>query len=151
MPCRFKLLWIGRNHLRFKDEVIFPLGAWLPKQTPLWTAPKKTQLPLKFPISPLTPGRIFPCEVILLIEYLLPTPRHEHSFWVRSVNCLSRAHKVESKLQLSQLLFYFPLQASISSHIRRLGAISEVPMRCTLYSALPNRPAADPWHLDKED
>lgn len=149
MPCRCKLLWIGRNHLRFKDEVIFPLGAWLPKQTLLWAPPKKMQLPLKFPISSLTPGIIFPCEVILLIEYLLPAPRRECSFWVRSVNCLSRAHKVESKLQLSQLLLYFPLQASISSHTRGLGAVSEVLMRCAVYSALPCRPAADSWLLDK--
>lgn len=151
MPCRCKLLWIGRNHLRFQDEVIFPLGAWLPKQTLLWTPPKKTQLPLKFPISSLTPGIIFPCEVILLIEYLLPSPQCECSFWVRSVNCLSHAHKVESKLQLSQLLLYFPLQASISSHIQGLGAISEVLMRCALCSALPYRPAADSWLLDKGD
>lgn len=120
MPCRCKLLWIGRNHLRFKDEVIFPLGAWLPKQTLHWTPPQKMQLPLKFHISYLTPGRIFPCEVILLIEYLPPTPWRECCFWVSSVNCLSPVHKVESKLRLSLLLLYFPLQASISSHIRRL-------------------------------
>lgn len=149
MPCRCTLLGIGRNHLRFKDEVIFPLGAWLPKQSLLWLTPKKMQLPLKFPISSLTPGIIFPCEVILLIEYLLPTPQHECSFWVRSVNCLSHAHKVESKLQLSQLLSYFPLQASILSHIQRLRAISEVLMRCALYSALPYRLDADSWFLDK--
>lgn len=120
MPCRCKLLWIGRNHLRFKDEVIFLLGAWLPKQTVHWSPPKKMQLPLKFPISSLTPGRIFLSEVILLIEYLPPTPWCECCFWVSSVNCLSPVHKVESKLQLSLLLLYFPLQASISSHIRRL-------------------------------
>lgn len=120
MPCRCKLLWIGRNHLRFKDEVIFPLGTWLPKQTLHWTPPKKMQLPLNFHISYLTPGRIFPCEVILLIEYLPPTPWRERCFWVGSVNCHSPVHKVESKLQLSLLLLYFPSQASISSHKRSL-------------------------------
>lgn len=139
MPCRCKLLWIGRNHLRFKDEVIFLLGAWLPKQTLHWTPPKKMQLPLKLHFPYLTPGRIFSCEVIFLIEYLPPTPWREHSFWVSGVNCLSPVHKVESKLQLSLLLLHFPLQASISSHIRRLQAITDVPARWTLYLALPNR------------
>lgn len=120
MPCRCKLLWIGRNHLRFKDEVIFPLGAWLPKQNLHWTPSKKMQLPVKFHISYLTPGRIFPCEVILLIEYLPPTPWCEHCFWVSSVNCLSPVHKVESKLCLCLLLLNFPLQASISPRSWRL-------------------------------
>lgn len=129
MPCRCKLLWIGRNHLRFKDEVIFPLGAWLPKQTLHWASPKKIQLPLNFHISFLTPGRVFPCEVILLIEYFPSSPRCKHCFWVSNVNCLSPVHKVESKLQLSLLLLYFPWQLSIYSHIPRLQAVTDMPMR----------------------